>query len=248
MVVNSFWYGSPLGEMGKLCIKSFLKHGFEFHLWTYTKNIIVPEGCILRDASEILDSSLIFRNTTGSYAPFSDWFRFTLLHKHGGTWVDMDMICLNPFEISSNSICEEIPGSIAMGIINLDKGHPMAKNLIDAYENPSLPTDYDSFSRIKFKNSICNLSIDEQRKVAPWGFLGNNLLKQVRKRYDFTELKISDFYPIPYRDGKKIYTGEISLDAVKDSKCIHMWGELYRRLRKKYTDDSLMNQLINLHK
>ena len=52
-----------------------------------------------------------------------------------------------------------------MGIIDLEKGHPMAKNLIDAYENPSLQTDYDTDSRIRFKKSISHLSIKEQRKV-----------------------------------------------------------------------------------
>lgn len=247
MIINSFWYGSPLTRLGNICIKSFLANGFDFHLWSYSNKITVPKGCVIRDASEILDSSLIFMSNTKSFAPFSDWFRFTLLHKHGGTWVDMDMVCLNPFSIESNTICEEQIGRIAMGIIDLEKGHPMAKNLIDAYENPSLQTDYDTDSRIKFKKSISHLPVKEQRKVAPWGFLGNDLLHLVRKRYEFNELNINDFYPVSYNDGKKIYTGEINFEEIKNAKCIHMWGELTRSIKPKVSDESIMKKLITLH-
>ena len=182
MIVNSFWYGSQLNDLCNVCVKSFIKNGFEFHLWSYDKELIVPKGCIIRDASEILDSSLIFQSSSGSYAPFSDWFRFMLLYKQGGTWVDMDMVCLNPFEIQTNSICEQQKGMIAMGIINLEKGHSMAKELVDAYEEPSKKTDYDTFSRYNFKNIVKDLTLKEQREKAPWGFLGNDLLKLIYKK------------------------------------------------------------------
>lgn len=248
MIINSFWYGSPLDEIGKLCIKSFIHHGFEFHLWSYDKNVSVPKGCVVRDASEILDSSLIFKNKGGSYAPFSDWFRFALLYKHGGTWVDMDMICLNPFTIPPNSICEQQEGMFAMGIIDLDKGHPMAKALIDAYEAPTKRTDYDTFPRFKFKSSIKDLTLKEQREQSPWGFLGNDLLKLIYKRYNLNELTIRDFYPVPCTQAGYIYNGLTNFDSIKDSKCIHMWGELVRKVKPKYTDNSIMKKLTTIYK
>ena len=50
-VINSFWYGGELTPMENICIKSFLKHGFQFVLWSYNKSLKVPQGCTLKDAS-----------------------------------------------------------------------------------------------------------------------------------------------------------------------------------------------------
>lgn len=248
MIINSFWHGSSIDEIGNICIKSFLKHGFEFHLWTYDKNIKVPKGCVVRDASEILDSSLIFKHSNGSYAPFSDWFRFTLLYKHGGTWVDMDMVCLNEFEIPTNSICEQQEGMFAMGIINLEKGHPLAKHIIDAYENPTERKRYDTFLRYKTKNKLKELSIEEQRKQAPWGFLGNNLLELVYKDYDLNKLPITDFYPVPCVQAGYIYNGRTQFSTIQNAKCVHMWGELVRTVKPNPTNNSIMTFLSKLYK
>lgn len=248
MIVNSFWHGSSIDEIGNLCIKSFLKYGFEFHLWTYDKSLKVPMGCVVRDASEILDSSLIFKHSNGSYAPFSDWFRFTLLYKHGGTWVDMDMVCLNEFEIPTNSICEQQEGMFAMGIINLEKEHLLAKYIIDAYENPTKRKHYDTFLRYKIKNKLKKLSIEEQRKQAPWGFLGNDLLGLIYKNFELHKLPIKDFYPVPCTQAGYIYNGKTQFSTIQNAKCIHMWGELTRTVKPKHADDSIISVLINLYK
>ena len=35
VIVQSLWVGNSLSNMEVCCIKSFLKHGFTFHLYTY---------------------------------------------------------------------------------------------------------------------------------------------------------------------------------------------------------------------
>jgi hypothetical protein len=47
---------------------------------------------IVRDANEILGEHLIFKyKIQKSYAAFANWFRYVMLHKEGGAWVDADM-------------------------------------------------------------------------------------------------------------------------------------------------------------
>lgn len=107
-IVNGLWIGKQLGALQLLTIHSFIAHGFEFQLWVYDKKISsVPSNVLLRDANEIIPETLVFkypeegqidvRFGKGSYAGFSDIFRYKLLYDHGGWYTDMDVTCLkNP--------------------------------------------------------------------------------------------------------------------------------------------------------
>lgn len=97
VAVQSLWIGK-LTQLEILCIKSFLKNGIDFYLYTYDKSLTdaLPVGTIIKDANEIMEEDLIFK-LKESYLPFSDIFRYKLLHDKGGIWVDMDMVCLRPF-------------------------------------------------------------------------------------------------------------------------------------------------------
>ena len=80
---------------------SYIKHGYTYHLYIY-KNINndiynIPKEVIIKDANEILDSSEIFYYKNNSVSAFSNIFRFTLLYKKGGYWIDTDMFCIKKF-------------------------------------------------------------------------------------------------------------------------------------------------------
>lgn len=107
--VNGLWIQGELGALEQLTIKSFISCGFEFHLWTYASECInAPDGTIVRNAGEIIPDNMIFsyKNTNihghgkGSFAGFSDIFRYKLLYEYGGIWTDMDITCLKPFNIT----------------------------------------------------------------------------------------------------------------------------------------------------
>ncbi len=104
--INSLWIGDQLSALELLTIHSFLANGHKFKLWLYNElENELPEGVETGDASTIIPASQVFAyknaNTfghgKGSYAGFSDIFRYKLLYEHGGWWVDMDITCLKPF-------------------------------------------------------------------------------------------------------------------------------------------------------
>ena len=103
ITVQSLWIGDSLSELEALCIRSFLFHGHPFHLYTYGNVDNIPEGTVIRDASEIIAEDQIYR-VRDSLAIFSDQFRWELLSREGGCWVDMDMICLKPFEFENEIV------------------------------------------------------------------------------------------------------------------------------------------------
>ena len=97
--VNSFWHGPDLTALERMCISSFLANGIRYNLYVYDLPANVPEGVTIRDASEILPRSRIFKYKAGTFnvgsiAGFTNLFRYTLIHSHGGWWTDIDVCCL----------------------------------------------------------------------------------------------------------------------------------------------------------
>lgn len=103
-IIQSLWIGGTLSKMEVLSIKSFLDNGHEYHLYTYDLVTNVPDGAIVKDGNEILNKNEIFRYKNGSVSAFSNLFRFTLLFKKGGYWVDTDLICLKPFKLDQDIV------------------------------------------------------------------------------------------------------------------------------------------------
>ena len=91
--VQSLWVGPKLSILEVMCIKSFQRVGHTFILYTYEKVKNVPKGTVIKDANTIIKKKNLF-DFKSSFLPFSDIFRYTMLYKNGGYWVDLDMIAL----------------------------------------------------------------------------------------------------------------------------------------------------------
>ncbi|MDD9855316.1 MAG: hypothetical protein OXU88_03945, partial [Gammaproteobacteria bacterium] len=79
--VQSLWIGEQLSPIEQLCARSFMHHGHEFILYVYDEPAGVPDGVRVADANAILPASAVFMHNIGTYAIFSDWFRWALLYR-----------------------------------------------------------------------------------------------------------------------------------------------------------------------
>jgi hypothetical protein len=101
--VRSLWIGDALPAAHAACIASYLRVGHPFELFTYGQVEGVPRGVRVRDANEIVSRERVFRygeaagEGRGGLSGFSNLFRYALLVREGGYWVDCDMFCLRPF-------------------------------------------------------------------------------------------------------------------------------------------------------
>ena len=126
--MQSLWIGKPLSKLEQLCFKSFLDNGHTVHLYVYDNISNVPSGVIIKDANEILDKSEIYRYKNGSVSAFSNLFRFTLLYKKGGYWIDADLLCVRPIKLNQDYVFSSEPDEeykitrINAGLIKLPKG------------------------------------------------------------------------------------------------------------------------------
>ena len=96
--ISSFHDGRPLNLWERGCLQSFADHGHLISLYSYAAPDL-PAGVRAADASEIIPKTefdAFIAAFPGAYAQFSDLFRYELLFRQGGWWVDTDVICLSP--------------------------------------------------------------------------------------------------------------------------------------------------------
>ena len=94
IIAHMFWAKSPISPLESLCMRSFLRNKYELWVWTYDEKLQLPDGVFLKNANELIDESELFLNQRGSYAGFSDYFRYKVLNTFGGLYADTDVIAL----------------------------------------------------------------------------------------------------------------------------------------------------------
>src|SRR4029079_12546124 len=84
----TLWVGEGFGAVERACLRSVVRQGHRLTLYCYREPIGIPDGVELQDASQVLPATAVMRHRRGSVAPFSDWFRYELLKRGLGTWID----------------------------------------------------------------------------------------------------------------------------------------------------------------
>lgn len=212
MIVQGLWVGNKISLIEYLSYSSFIKNGFQYHLYTYEDLNDIPEEIIIKDANEILDKSYIKKNNNGDLTGFSDLFRYNLLFKKGGMYVDSDIICLKPFVTQHNVISGEINKNTKKQVastqyLNFEKEHPIIKKLLE-------------------------LSLTKDLSTINFGDIGPKLVRELVD--DKMILNYKNFNINPWWEWSKVLYPqhtEYLLHLIDDSEVygIHLWNEMFRR-------------------
>lgn len=227
-IIQGLWIGSRLSTMERLSIASFLAHGHPFHLYTYDGVENAPAGTVLMDAAAVLPRGRIFRwpLETGSYAGFSNYFRYRLLLERGNWWADVDTVCLRPFQFDSAIVVssERVAGArfINSGILRFPAGSramEMACRVCDGTAPETLTTCRVGPHLVDWLVRKCSLEPFVQPPEV--------------------------FCPIPCTSVESLLQSPVELPA--SSKAVHLWNEAWsdRKLDKDaaYPPESLYEKL-----
>lgn len=227
-IIQSLWIGDKLSNVERLCVQSFLQQGHDFHLYTYQYIDNIPRGITLLDANSIIPFNKIFKDSSGGFSGFSNWFRYQLLYDIGGWWVDMDSVCMNFFDIPEKYCFSSERDQEQNVIINCGfiKAIPKADFLVEILEYIS--------------------SCDHSN--VKWGQFGPRLFNTVIQTYDSKNyVKPPEaFCPINWYDMPQlVQEKEFLFD--NQTFAIHLWNDIWRRknLNKNatYHPDCLYEQL-----
>jgi len=150
LLLQTFWTGKPLSRLERAALQSYTNQGYTVHVYTYNplaefkRNVPRDPRIVVHDAREILPEAQLFqyagraavgkRDDAYSYLPFSDLFRFTMLAKNGGAWMDLDIfltrripasVLKKPYVFSSERTIQagaykmKVPEIVDMGFIKV---------------------------------------------------------------------------------------------------------------------------------
>ena len=210
MIVNGFWHGLKLGELEKLCINSWIKNGYEFHLWVYDLDIKVSENVVIENANHIVDLREYFTydegHSKGTPIAFSNLFRAELLYQRGGLYVDLDVLCLKPYHFNKRFVFSE----------QVDSGwdyHVATCILYSENQGEELFKDWIDWIIAKRNNWSSTTH----------GDLGPNLITPLIISRDLKEYVLPKHYfcPIDWQSYKEIFTYD------GDSYGIHLFSSVW---------------------
>jgi len=232
--IKTLWIGDTLSTIEQLSLASFVYHGHTLELYTYNPVANVPDGVSVRDANDILGEKLIFSyKSRPSYAAFANWFRWVMLSRDGGIWVDTDVVCLRPFDFSQDLVVGwEEHGRVNNAVVGGKAGNPLFDLLRRQCERPNDFLPYDS-SKQKRRKLIRKFLQGNQRGNLKWGETGPSGLSAAMEHLDLLHhaLPVTAFYPIHSRCWNTIFDATYP-DPEKyfpDTYAIHLWNEMIRR-------------------
>lgn len=190
---SSFWHNNEsnaLPELVVASINSFVKQGCPYNLYTYKNYINIPEGCVVKDANEIVPFSEFFMGARKYYSSFANYFRIVLVNKVDTAWTDIDNYFISD-DFPTKNILISQEGRIQNSFFYLDndeKGRLFKRMLLECYDNPAKPLPYDNKEMRKAKRQI---SIYRGKKVqlanAKWGFGGSCLFTNIAEQVDMED-------------------------------------------------------------
>lgn len=253
-IIQSLWIGNPLSSLEKLCIQSFLDHGHEFHLYTYTDIGGIPDGTVIKDGNEILSKECLAAVGNKQYETFSDWFRYALLAKHGGWWVDMDTICIKPFDFT-----EEIVFGLTEGLrvqnaqICFPKGHFLPIALEKACREHTAPQVWDDINDVAVKKRVRRYK--QGKDKLPRVFWGPDFLTKAVYHYDLQKhgKPFQYFHAAGHSNYEYWFDNSFSdgLDFYQNTYGIHLYHSMLSRLgidkHANFPEGSVLEQLKQKH-
>ena len=230
-IVQGLWIGERLTAMQQCSIQSFLDAGHPYHLYTYGPIEGVPRGATVLDAGALISSDRIWRyRDFDSPAGFSNQFRYRLLEQRGGTWADLDVICVRP-----------LPKSDYLLPAQAYADAPAANCLLRAPPG----------SELLVRARIAADAVDPL--TAAWGDTGPGLMSKLIGQLGLELLPVEAVCPIGYHEwhllisDDPIEQGEVR-QRTASSFAIHLWHEMWRRAGLDGTEpvprNSLYGQLL----
>jgi hypothetical protein len=225
----TLWIGNALGAVERACLLSVLRQGHGLALYCYATPEGVPERVELRDANEILPRSEVFFQRNGSVAAFSDWFRYELLRRALGTWVDTDVYLLQALDTDADYLFgEEEPGVINNAVLRLPPESPLLRLLLEVFEKRTPPPwlHWRSYLRARAQELIRGRM---DLSCLPWGATGPLALTALARKLGLASqaLPSSVLSPVPWTKAGWIRDPFTRLEDVTTPRtvAVHLWNE-----------------------
>jgi len=228
----SLWVGDDPGAVERACLASAVRHGHKVALYCYRRPARPIPGVEIRDAAAILPEDSIIRYRHGSVSLFSNWFRYELLRRGAGTWIDADCYFVAPLDTRQNWIIGRQDARIVnTAVFRAPADSPVVSDLLAPFDRGARPAGLS----LRQRAVLLRRRMMGQRPTLadmPWGSTGPNALTRILRRHGLLHLAqpADVFSPMPYLEADWIVRPGLTLDDVATPRTItvHLWNELIK--------------------
>lgn len=243
--ISTFWHGSYLRPVDRLCLMSMIKAGHKVKLYSYEEIKNVPENIELCDAREVISYSVLNRldpdfpnyRPQVTIAQFSDFFRVFLMKMRNTVWLDTDVYLVKPFKIDPTKVWLAYESKKRLGVsaFYLPVNNPIIKEFENYLESDNILPNWLGFKRGVLKPlyfQIKRIPITPNRIGIT--VFGNDGISRLAKKYNFFSKAHAKetFYYWHARKSERIFDPKYGLEPLKNKNFLgfHMH---YKELTKK---------------
>ncbi|MFC0819813.1 galactosyltransferase Lgt5 [Moraxella marmotae] len=252
-IIGALWIGNHLNPIAHACLQSFLKCGHTVHLYTYDEIDNIPAGITVCDGNQIIDHSKIIKHKkSGSFALFSDIFRYELLKKTANIiYVDCDVYCLKPVFIPEHGYLYgyESASYINGAVLALPKDSPLLNILSNLGQSSNfVPEWYSTYNKLRLKIKRLFGYAKDITEMG-WGVIGPSAITHYANKLNVANLAQAPevFYPIHHEQTHKLLDENIKIDDIisDDTLCVHLYNETLRSVDlSKIAQNSILAQML----
>ena len=237
--VGTLWIGGALSWMEQLCLKSFVDQGQKITLFSYEDIPNVPDGVILRDGRDILDTDdFIKYEKKDSFALFADYFRIHMIHQIPGMiWVDTDVYCHQPMSYDSDYVLGfELAGKrrVNNAVLGLPSDSAILADMLGFMEDRhAIPPFVKQSLQDEYREAAAQgapVHVSQQ----PWGVWGPLMVTHFSHEHKILDKvqPLEAFYPITFPDRLKFLRSRSVVERLLSPKttALHLWASNKREL------------------
>jgi hypothetical protein len=246
----TLWIGDTLGPIERLSLASMVAAGHPTVLYSYGSPTGLPAGVELRDAAEVLprETAEANRYANGSYALFSNLFRYAILKQGLGIWLDTDVVCLAPIAVEAGFVAGwETADFLNGAVLYAASDSPFIRSALSAFESGRVPP-WLPFHRAPRAWLLQLLGRPVTPAELPHGTFGPKAVTALARRHGLLSRAQPRevFYPLPPREARRIFEAGTRLEDYVRPKtlAIHLWNEKLRDIKHQTPPPgSLLRQL-----
>jgi len=237
--IKTLWIGGRLGYVEQLCLKSMVAQGHPVCLYHYEPLEGVPEGVTIRPGDEIvpLDQLPVYEKT-GSWALGANLFRYLMLQRVDGIWLDVDVFLLKPIRIDSKVIFA-LQNAIQVNnaVLRLPPDSPVLRDLVALFCSRPILLPWERRRKRLAQRLLALIGRDARHADFGWGTFGPRALTHFLGKHGMFPhaLPAESFYSVPWDRAREFFDPEVDiLRGLPDGAVgLHLWNEMIRDLKRQ---------------
>lgn len=227
-VCHTLWIGDRLPPLLAVCLESFVRQGHRVELHAY-RSVEAPRGVTVRDASAILPYRPAGSHQGhGAIPVFADWFRYELLERVHGIWIDTDLVCVRPIALRKQYLFGYDSGRVINNaVLRLPSGSALLRQMRDLFPGHGfIPPWFGPVRRLRYRvKHLCGIHRDIT--TLPHASSGPAALTWYANEQGVADqaLPPEAFYPLCLSQCSRALNGDFDIAGLITPRtlCVHLW-------------------------